>query len=258
MISSMINALQSGNISDFLISLCYSLLAMLPALILHEIAHGWVALKCGDPTAKMNGRLTLNPLSHLDPIGSISMLLIGFGWAKAVPVNPYNFRNRRRDMILVSLAGICMNLILFLLSMIIAAILSCIMVRDSNLNVAINLYERKSILQNLMNGYSYPYLFRSQWLQYVITYFRLLAVYNISLAIFNFLPIPPLDGSRFWNTLLFNDRLHIDIRVLYASIIFIFLLNRTTGIIDKVLSSVSSFFMTNMANLILSVIGVGG
>ena len=75
------------------------------ALTVHEYAHGWVALKFGDPTAKMAGRLTLNPLSHLDPIGTIMLFLIHLGWAKPVPVNPYYFRDPRRDMMWVSFAG---------------------------------------------------------------------------------------------------------------------------------------------------------
>lgn len=87
---------------------------VLLSLILHEVAHGYVALRCGDPTAKWMGRLTLDPRKHLDPIGTACMLLLGFGWAKPVPVNPRNFKNYRRDDFLVSIAGITVNLTLFI------------------------------------------------------------------------------------------------------------------------------------------------
>ena len=89
------------------------------ALSLHEFAHAWMANRCGDPTAKMMGRMTINPLKHLDPLGTVLMLVVGFGWAKPVPVNPRNFRDPRRDDLKVSLAGVTMNLIMFLLSLVV-------------------------------------------------------------------------------------------------------------------------------------------
>jgi Zn-dependent protease len=111
----------NGILNDFLTdprgALLVFLLALpgrLLAISAHEAAHGWMAERCGDPTARMLGRVTLNPLKHLDPVGIACMLLLGIGWAKPVPVNPYLFRNYRRDDLKVSLAGITMNLILFL------------------------------------------------------------------------------------------------------------------------------------------------
>ena len=83
---------------------------LLFALSIHEFAHAWAAYLCGDTTAKDRGRLTLDPLAHLDLMGSLCMLLVGFGWAKPVPINPYNFRHPRRDDIFVSLAGVAANL----------------------------------------------------------------------------------------------------------------------------------------------------
>ena len=106
----------SSLLTDPVNTIIYLLLAMpgrLLAISFHEWAHAWMAYKCGDPTAKNRGRLTVNPLAHLDLIGLAMMMLAGFGWAKPVPVNPYNFRNFRRDDLKVSLAGITMNLILF-------------------------------------------------------------------------------------------------------------------------------------------------
>ena len=110
-----------SNPMDTLLSLLISLPGIFLALSAHEAAHGWVALKCGDPTAKMMGRITLNPLKHLDPIGFLCMLFAGFGWAHPVPVNPNNYRNYRKDDLKVSLAGITANLILFVFGFIIAS-----------------------------------------------------------------------------------------------------------------------------------------
>ena len=113
----------SGWISSFridplgtLLEIAFMIIALLLSLILHEIGHAVVALRCGDPTAKWMGRISLDPRKHLDPIGMICMFFLGIGWARPVPVNPNNFRHRNRDMILVSFAGIFVNLILFLLS----------------------------------------------------------------------------------------------------------------------------------------------
>ena len=111
---SILSQLQSDPVST-LIALLYRVPAVLIALTLHELAHGYVALRCGDPTAQMMGRLSFNPLRHLDPVGMAFMLLFGFGWARPVPVNPRNFKHFRRDDLLVSIAGVAMNLILFVL-----------------------------------------------------------------------------------------------------------------------------------------------
>lgn len=110
-----------NNPMDTLLSLLISLPGIFLALSAHEAAHGWVALKCGDPTAKMMGRITLNPLRHIDPVGFLCMLFAGFGWAHPVPVNPNNFRNYRKDDLKVSLAGITANLLLFVIGFIIAS-----------------------------------------------------------------------------------------------------------------------------------------
>lgn len=102
----MIFAFMFGDdVASFVITMLITLFAVVPALVLHELAHGLVALWNGDPTAKFSGRLTLNPLKHLDPVGFIMMMLVGFGYAKPVPVNPYNFKKFRRGLITVSAAG---------------------------------------------------------------------------------------------------------------------------------------------------------
>lgn len=143
-------------------SMAATLLAVLLAITLHELAHGYVAYYLGDNTAKAAGRLTLNPLAHLDPIGALMMLVAGFGWAKPVPVNPFFFKgNRTKGMMLVSLAGPLVNLI-------VAYIAYAIYVAGKGF-------------------YDIPFM--NQFLNYCI-------LLNIYLAIFNLIPIPPLDGSK--------------------------------------------------------------
>ena len=113
-INSFISSLQADPLGTVL-EYVFLGVCILLSLILHECAHGYVALKCGDPTAWMMGRLSLNPAKHLDPIGTLCMVFLRVGWAKPVPVNPRNFRHYRRDYILVSIAGIAVNFLLFLI-----------------------------------------------------------------------------------------------------------------------------------------------
>jgi Zn-dependent protease len=138
---------------------------ILAALTVHEFSHGWMAYKLGDNTAKDMGRLTLNPLAHLDPIGTIMLFLVHFGWAKPVPVNPYNFRGDiRKGMVKVALAGPVSNVIF-------AAV----------------------------QGVIFQFMFRSGMIEFGTFGYRMftLAIFiNLMLAFFNMIPIPPLDGSK--------------------------------------------------------------
>ncbi|MDO9535925.1 MAG: site-2 protease family protein [Bacillota bacterium] len=145
------------------------LLALIPALLIaltfHEYAHARMAYFWGDPTAKNEGRLTLNPLSHLDPIGLLMLMIVRFGWAKPVPINPFNFRDRRKGLFWVSLAGPGMNLLLGF----IATFILIIYGRTGTL--------LSSVLFNLI-------------------------IINVFLAVFNMVPLPPLDGSKILSALL--------------------------------------------------------
>ncbi len=140
----------------------FALLAvpLLYSIILHELAHGWVALRMGDPTAKLQGRLSLNPLRHLDPIGTLMLFVFGFGWAKPVPVSVANLRPLRRGFILVSAAGIAANMAVAFIAL---------------------------FLQRWLapggTGVAAAFLY-------------ILAHVNLMLAAFNLIPIPPLDGSK--------------------------------------------------------------
>ncbi len=141
-------------------------LALMLSITLHEVAHGLVAHWNGDDTAKVNGRLSLNPLKHFDPIGAIMLLFVGFGYAKPVPVNPYNFKHYRKGCILVSIAGVTTNLIISFIS--------------SGLYVLMNVLYIKS------NG--------AIGLLMLSLFFFYLSFYNIVLCFFNLLPLFPLDG----------------------------------------------------------------
>ncbi len=134
------------------------------ALSFHEFSHGWMAYRYGDPTAKLAGRLTLNPMAHLDVFGSIALYLMGFGWAKPVPVNPQYLANPKRDMMWIALAGPVSNLIIALISGILLSVL---------------------LRLGLINS-------QSPLIMVLIMSLQI----NLVLAIFNFIPIPPLDGSR--------------------------------------------------------------
>lgn len=164
----------------------YIIPILLFSVIIHEIAHGWVALKLGDPTAKMMGRLTLNPIPHIDLVGSIlvpafSLLAAGsvfIAWAKPVPVNPANFTHYRRDDMLVSIAGPLSNLLLaFVCS--IAVILTGRLINGADVSPAV-----------------------AKALEFLFTMFRGGVVLNVVLAVFNIIPIPPLDGSHVLASLL--------------------------------------------------------
>lgn len=144
------------------------------AITIHEFAHGFIADKLGDPTPRMSGRLTLNPLAHLDPIGTLMFFIVHIGWAKPVPVNPNNFQNPRKDMLWVALAGPISNLIsAFVFGMLLRGMLF----------------------------FGLP-LFSIEQFSLIVQVIEILVVFNIILAVFNAIPIFPLDGYRILTGLL--------------------------------------------------------
>ena len=164
--------------SNQLIYLMYStvvkLIVLLTALPLHECAHAWVADKLGDHTARYQGRLTLNPLRHLDPMGAILMLVAGFGWAKPVPINPRNFKNPKQGMALSALAGPMSNLLLAFVSAILYKVFAYAGIAADGMWLLTSLADIFYLMMSL----------------------------NVGLAVFNLLPIPPLDGSRLFTVFL--------------------------------------------------------
>lgn len=153
------------------LSVLFVIFCILP---LHEFAHGWMANKLGDPTAKLEGRLTLNPLTSVEPIGALALLLFGFGWAKPVPVDSRYFKKPKRDVAITALAGPVSNLLAALIGAFIVAAMQAFAPYNSITN-----------------------FFFQMFYYYVIV--------NISLAVFNLLPVPPLDGSRILGAFL-SDR----------------------------------------------------
>lgn len=173
-------------------------IAVIVAITIHEFAHAWMANRLGDPTARLEGRLTLNPIKHLDPLGTLVMVVsifaagMGFGWGRPVPVNPYNLKHKNGDM-WVSLAGPFSN---FILALAIALVFALI-----------------------------PATIASGWSLDFINLIRILISVNVALGIFNLLPIPPLDGSKVLFSLLPPGK--NEIRTFlerYSLIIFFFLI----------------------------------
>ena len=120
--------LMGGSTKELLIAFIMSLPIMMLSLSVHESAHGFIAHKCGDDTAYNFGRITLNPIKHLDPVGFLCMMLVGFGWAKPVPVNPYYFKKRKLGMVLVSLAGPLSNVIMAFIALLFARLILAVFV----------------------------------------------------------------------------------------------------------------------------------
>lgn len=162
--------------NETLIDLLLSLPAVLLSLTLHECAHGWIAYRLGDPTARDLGRLTLNPLRHIDPIGALSLLFFHIGWAKPVPINPRNFRRPRAGMALTAAAGPLSNFLLAFFSTFVFLLIDSAAER----------------IPGSSYGASNLYLF----LYYLFRFFYLLHLMNLMLGLFNLLPLTPLDGSR--------------------------------------------------------------
>lgn len=190
-----------------LMEILQNFIVLFVAITVHEYAHGIVAYKLGDPTAKSMGRLTLNPMAHLDPLGALMLVFCRFGWARPVPVNPYYFDDPKKDMVLVSFAGPASNLITAFVA---ATIYPFLLVLNPSL------FNFSTFLGGLL-------------FSCIIT--------NISFAVFNLIPFPPLDGSKILFSLLPN---HVYNRILtyerYGTILL--LLMSFTGILGRILGLV--------------------
>ena len=185
---------------EYLTQLVLRLPAVLIAICMHESAHGWVANRCGDPTARLMGRITLNPVKHFDPAGMLCLVFFGVGWAKPVPINPLHFRNYRKDDLKVSLAGVTTNLILALVFLIPTyAVFTRAFVSFREMYY---LPDGDLVwLQNALMDYR-PIL--ETWGSVSAGLYKVLAnvvLVNLNLAIFNLIPLPPLDGYHVLNDL---------------------------------------------------------
>ena len=157
--------------------LIFTALAVLITLTVHEYAHGYVAYKLGDNTARNLGRLTLNPIKHLDPYGALCMVFFRFGWAKPVPINPRNFKNPRKGFALCAIAGPLANIILAFISAFLYV-----------------------LCDGLFNPSSIQYLYNLRY--NVLLFLWVFHAVNVGLGVFNLIPIPPFDGSRILNLIL--------------------------------------------------------
>ncbi|MBQ7874419.1 MAG: site-2 protease family protein [Oscillospiraceae bacterium] len=204
----------SSGLQSTLYLLIIRLIIALISLPVHECAHGYAALRMGDHTAERQGRLTLNPLAHFDIIGTTAIILFGFGWAKPVPINPLNFENPKKGMMLSSLAGPLSNIGLAFLAIVLYKI---------------------SFIPAYMGMDSAFLLTVQTFLLYMISI-------NITLGVFNLIPIPPLDGSRI-ATYFLPQRIYFKI-MQYENIIFIVLLIALWfGILDGPINFVSGAVM---------------
>ena len=206
-----------------------TLIANIPALMIgfafHEFAHAWVADYLGDPTPRSQGRLTLNPIAHLDLFGTLMALLYRFGWAKPVQINPHYFRGDPvRGRMFVSLAGPVMNLVIAFLSMIIW-------------------------------GFSVQFLQGSTWSPIISQIFMAIVLMNLGLGIFNLLPIPPLDGFAVLGGLLPRHLAQkLDILEQYGMIILIVLL--FTNVLGKILFPIVNAIFSLYQNITYSILAL--
>ncbi len=213
MVFSVIRTLLAGGRVDIwtvvaqALSILFVIFCILP---LHEFAHGWTANKLGDPTAKLEGRLTMNPLASVDPMGALALLLFGFGWAKPVPVDSRYFKKPKRDMAITALAGPVSNLIAALVGAVLVAVIEAFAPWNGFISFLLNV--------------AYYYV-----------------VVNITLAVFNLIPMPPLDGSRILGAFLSDRALYTYYRYQNIFVMVLFAL-MFTGALSGPLNTLENFF----------------
>lgn len=211
-----------SNPGEWIMSEMMILPGIVIGLTFHEFAHALVADKLGDNTPRMQGRVSISPLDHVDPIGFIALIFVGFGWGKPVEINPYNFKNRRRDELLVSFAGVAMN---FLLAVIFAVILK---VYTSYTGAWPGMGNMSEIIADII---------------FYVIYI------NLVLMVFNLLPIPPLDGFNIL-TEIFDLRRYNWWYQIYNNGFVILMVLILFNFTDRVMTPILNFFWKIIQNII--------
>lgn len=218
--------IRDGLSFDLIINLMVRVFVIFCVLPIHEFAHAFVAHKLGDDTARLSGRMTTNPLAHIDPIGALMIILAGFGYAKAVPVNIRNFKKRKPYMALTALAGPVSNIIMAFIFMFIGLILQ--------MKVGVS---------------------QGSFVYYIVVFMITAAQINISLAVFNLLPIPPLDGSRIFS-LIIPDKYYYTIMQYERYIVYAVLALVFFGILDGPINLLSDLLFDLIFNIASLPLGI--
>ena len=252
--------------------------AVLLALILHEIAHGYVAYRCGDPTARDAGRLSLNPLRHLSLVGTLMMFLAGVGWAKPVPVNPNNLRHGRRDDFLVSIAGVTVNFILFTLATVLMCALQRLIWKSELFTLGAPLATNYDFLS--FNGKNFTNMLLSSeyviteavgdgyygvlvadylqtpWLLYVQRFLAQFAMCNLGACLFNLLPIPPLDGFHVFNDILLRGKIQLSGRAFQICMVVMLVLMNATDLFSNIVSKGIDLVQNGVLTVVMRLFGL--
>ena len=215
-------------------SLLISVIIALIALSVHEAAHGYAAYKLGDPTARAFGRLSLNPIRHLDLLGTVCMIFFGFGWAKPVPVNTRYFKKPRRDMAITALAGPFSNVLMSFGALLVYRITSVLVISNYAL---------------------FDTTFKSNLIMLVLDFFLRFSVMNLYLGVFNLIPVPPLDGSRILFVLL-PDKYYFGIMKYEQYIRIALFVLLYVGLLDGPLTSAFSLVFDGFNSLISLIPGL--
>lgn len=212
------------NLQSILIGVPTTLLA----LTVHEFAHGWVSTKLGDPTPRYEGRLTMNPMAHLDLIGTILMIITGFGWAKPVRINPNYYKNRTKGMALVAAAGPLANFILAFIGILVGyiIILLCLLANVPG-----------TVIRSL-ESIVFVFAFR-----------------NLCFMVFNLIPLPPLDGFKVAG-LFIPNRIYYNILRYEQYVILVIMLLSLSGAFNSIIGTGVNFFMNMLFNAVWSILGI--
>lgn len=216
------------DLTNILIDILVIVPVSLIAIIGHELAHGWVSIMLGDPTPKYEGRMTLNPMAHLDLVGTLLMIFTGFGWAKPVRVNPMYYKDRKKGMALVALAGPLSNLLMAFFGILVGTL---ILVLGGFLGWG------RGVQLTIMG---------------IIEFF---AVRNLNLMVFNLIPIPPLDGSKILGMFLPN-RIYYNVLQYERYAMFLIMFLSLSGAFGRIIGTGVNLFYNGIMNLVLNLISL--